>query len=563
MRRYAVLLVSAAACSNGDARGAKDNDPGLDHPGATDTPHGDDDVPMPADTDHDGVPDAEDCAPDDPDVYPGAYEPAGDIWTDPACDGYRGRASLADYAFMGEAAGDWVGNSLSSAGDIDGDGLDDLLIAAGSSSEGASGAGKVHIVLSSSLPAPGGAPISLSGSDYSFVGQAEVEFLGTSLSTAGDLDGDGLDDILFTSWGMADDPVQDGRTHVFLGATLLDLPRGEVDLDAADYVLDGEHRDDHATVVSTAGDVDGDGLDDIVIGAPDADHSGSFSGKAYVVLGQTLVDSPVRELNLLDADYALIAESEHDNVGASVASAGDVDGDGLDDILIGAFGADHAGASVGKAYLVLGSSLAATTDTTLQLADADATFVGETTGFWTGDPVSSAGDVDGDGLDDILVGARMDSEVLTEAGKAYLVYGRTIADEMPLTVHLADADHTFLGLGAHDNAGHHVSAAGDVDNDGLDDILIGAPRHSTSERWAGHVYLLYGKDLAATTESTLSLTNASATIIGEADYDELGTGSAPAGDVNGDGYGDFLVGARLNDGVGARDAGKAYLFLGR
>jgi hypothetical protein len=153
--------------------------------------------------------------------------------------------------------------------------------------------------------------------------------------------------------------------------------------------------------------VDGDGLDDILVGASYNDDGGDRAGKAYLILGASLGGSS--EIDLALADHSFVGENSYDDAGISVASAGDLDGDGLDDILVGA----HRNG--GKAYLILGASLGGSSEIDLSLADYR--FLGEDTYDYAGVSVSSAGDVNGDGLDDILVGA------FGGSGKAYLILG--------------------------------------------------------------------------------------------------------------------------------------------
>ena len=154
--------------------------------------------------------------------------------------------------------------------------------------------------------------------------------------------------------------------------------------------------------------MDGDGLDDLLVGAVYNDDAETRAGKAYLVLAASLGSTSTLDLSL--ADYSLVGENRGDMAGVSVSNAGDVDGDGLDDLVVGAKGNDDGGSSAGKAYLVLGASLGV--DPEIDLADADYGFIGEAGGDYAGVSVSTAGDVDGDGLDDLLVGAVNDTVYL-------------------------------------------------------------------------------------------------------------------------------------------------------
>ena len=490
-----------------------------------------------------------DCDDTDASVHPGTVDT---MWVDNNCDGVVDTASLAaaDYCFTGVMTGYGAGNSVSSAGDVDGDGLDDILV--GSPVLGMWDAGRVDLVLGASLGAT--REIGLADAGYAFIGP-EIDATGFSVSSAGDVDGDGLDDILVGSpFGQT---WTGGKAYLVLGASL--GADTEIDLEDADYVFIGEAADDYAGLsVSSAGDVDGDGLDDIIVGAPRNDEGGEYAGKAYLVLGTSL--GADAEINLEDADYAFIGKAAGDYAGWSVSSAGDVDGDGLDDLLVGAYGNDDDGGTGGKAYLVLGASLGA--DAEFDLVDANYAIIGEAPGDHAGWSVSSAGDVDGDGLDDLLVGAHYANDGGAYAGKAYLVLGASLGADRE--VGLADADYAFTGEAAGDYAGRSVSSAGDVDGDGLDDIIVGAPSNDEGGEYAGKAYLVLGASLGA--DSEIDLEEADYAFIGEAEPDSAGYSVSNAGDVNGDGLDDILVGApdatAMFNGWDEPYTGKTYLILG-
>ena len=498
-----------------------------------------------ADDDGDGQSECQgDCDDSDAMTYPGA--PEGLLGSDQDCDGVPGGSgslSLADASFVGENAGDLSGISVASAGDVDGDGLGDLLIGAHGNDEGGIEAGKTYLIFGSTVAAGGSFDLSLA--DASFVGETAADYSGGSVASAGDVDGDGLDDLLIMAYGNDSNA---GKSYLFFGSTV--AAGGPFDLSLADASFLGETAYDYSGVsVASAGDVDGDGLDDLLIGANHNDDGGSNAGKSYLFFGSTVAAGGPFDLSLADASF--LGETANDYSGGSVASAGDVDGDGLDDLLIGAYGNDS---NAGKSYLFFGSTVAA--GGTFNLSTADGSFLGETANDYSGVSVASAGDVDGDGLDDLLIGASGNDDGGSNAGKSYLFFGSTVAAGGPFDLSLADA--SFLGETANDYSGGSVASAGDVDGDGLDDLLIGAHGNDDGGSNAGKSYLFFGSTVAAGGPVDLSLADAS--FLGETANDYSGVSVASAGDVDGDGLDDLLIGANHND-EGGSDAGKTYLIL--
>jgi len=313
--------------------------------------------------------------------------------------------SAAEAKLVGEAPDDYAGRSVSSAGDVNGDGFDDLLVGALGQDAGGFGAGAAYLVYG---PVTG--TVDLSAADAKLVGEAFDDVAGYSVSSAGDVNGDGFDDLLVGADGQDAGGGDAGAAYLVLGPVT-----GTVDLSAADAKLVGETQYDWlGKPVSSAGDVNGDGFDDLLVGAAGQDEGGSDAGAAYVVFG------PVTgTVDLSAADAKLVGEVADDWAGWSVSSAGDVNGDGFDDLVVGASGQDEGGQKAGAAYLVLGPVTG-----TVDLSAADAKLVGEASDDYVGsESISSAGDVNGDGFDDLLVGAWGQDEGGDEAGAAYLVLG--------------------------------------------------------------------------------------------------------------------------------------------
>ncbi|MDP6935681.1 MAG: integrin alpha, partial [Myxococcota bacterium] len=327
---------------------------------------------------------------------------------------------------------------------------------------------------------------------------------------------------------------------------------GILNLSEADHSFLGEDGGDYADMVSTAGDVDGDGLADLLFGAYFADGSGSDAGKAYLFMSSNLGSTSSHSLS--DADYAFGGEAEMDYAASYVSDCGDVDGDGLDDLLVGARANDEMGSNAGKAYVILGVSLGVTDS--MALSDADHTLLGENADDYAGRSLSGAGDVDGDGLDDLVVGVPENDDVADKSGKACVVLGPSLTAATALS--LADADYTFLGENADDVAGWSVDGDMDVDSDGLSDLLVSAHQNSETGEQAGKNYLVLGSSLGAS--ATLSLSDADHAFTGASAGDFTGWSVGSAGDVNGDGRDDLLFGAYTSSDAG-ENAGKVHLLF--
>jgi hypothetical protein len=308
--------------------------------------------------------------------------------------------SLADAKLVGEVADDHVGHGVAGAGDVDADGHDDVLVGAPFNDEGGPNAGAAYLVLG---PVTGTLDLSLA--DAKLVGEGAVDRAGYFPTGAGDMDGDGNDDVLVDAGTNDEGGSNAGAAYLVLGPVT-----GTLDLAAADAKLVGEDSNDYAGYVTGVGDVDGDGQPDLFVSASGDDEAGSDAGAAYLMLG------PVSgTVDLSVADAKLLGEEPEDSVGIG-SGAGDVDGDGHPDLLCAASFNDEGGTFAGAAYLVLGPVTG-----TFDLSLANAKLVGEA-GTFAGERASIAGDVDGDGNDDLLVGSQY-AGATSANGTVYLVLG--------------------------------------------------------------------------------------------------------------------------------------------
>ena len=294
--------------------------------------------------------------------------------------------------------------------------------------------------------------------------------------------------------------------------------------------------DDFGWSVAPAGDVNGDGVPDLLVGAPSSDAVADFAGRAYLFLGPFTAPR-----NAADADAIISAEAFGDNLGISVASAGDVDGDGNDDLLLGARGNDDAGIQAGRVYLFRGP-----VSGHRPALSADAVISGEAFEE-LGRAVASPGDLSGDGFSDVVLGAPLAGGSFE--GRAY-VFNGPLQGSLPSS----SADAVISGVLFNEALGSSVASAGDLNGDGIDDLVVGAPRPPLNGEAPGRAYVFFGP-LAG----PISAAQADIVIEGEGLSDEFGTSVAAAGDVNGDGRPDLIVGAEQ---IFISGTGKAYVFYG-
>lgn len=396
---------------------------------------------------------------------------------------------------------------------------------------------------------PGGilsGTINLSDADTEFVSENASDRAGRSVTGVGDVNGDGHADVAI---GVPRDDsmaTNAGGVYLFYGP----VDEGDIELSAADAVLTGVSAGDWAGFSVASGDVDGDGLDDLIVGAPKSDANGTDAGAAYVVYGNRSLSG---RLSLSEASTRFTGERAKDAAGYSVAAAANLT-PGVGGVIVGAPYNDDGGEDAGAAYVL---SVEERPTSSTSLGEADSELIGTRAGDLAGWSVADAGDVNGDDQHEVVVGARRANTSASNAGAAYV-----IADALDVgEPSLANADVRLLGVAKGDNAGFSVASAGDVNGDGLDDVLVGAPFNDTEGATnAGAAYVVYGSESLA----NQSLANADLALRGEARNDRAGWSVSPAGsgDVSCDQYGDVLVGAPGRDASTGANAGVAYLVHG-
>jgi len=426
---------------------------------------------------------------------------------------------------------DAAGWSVATAGDVNADGYADVLVGVPLGTNGQAGEGGAFLWLGSAAGL--GAEGTPFNADWRAEGNQALAELGRSVSCAGDLNGDGYSDVVIGAPRYDNGSADEGAAFVWLGSDA-DLGANGFPGNAA-WTREGTAANVHlGSSVATAGDVDGDGFADVLIGCPEC---AGGEGSAFVFRGRAAGPESA-------AIWSDTGGQANAHFGNAVATAGDVNGDGFGDVVVGAWLYDGGEADEGGAFAYHGSGNGPEPSAAWSNASDQA-------GADFGVSVASAGDVNGDGYSDFLVAApRFDAGHVDE-GKIFLYAGRAI-DPSFVPIWTAEGNQTGAQLGAR------VASAGDVNGDGYSDILAGAPGYDAGLADEGAAFVWFG-------ETSLSGTGSPSTADWRAEGDQenaaLGTCVASAGDVNGDGFCDVAVGAPFYDG-GESNEGAVFVYLG-
>ncbi|MCC6831103.1 MAG: FG-GAP repeat protein [Thermoleophilia bacterium] len=443
------------------------------------------------------------------------------------------------------------------AGDVNGDRIDDIVVAAPAADpSGRDGAGTVHVVFGRTdlatvdLASPGSAALRIDGADRG-------DALGTGVAAIGDVDDDGRADLLLGAPGTDPSGRNDaGSAYLVLGPERAD-PIDLATPGAAAVRVDGAAAGDAlGTTAAAPGDLDRDGRADMVLGAPGADRNGrADSGSAYVVH----TPAPGKDLDLAafsGAGYVIDGTDAGDHLGTSVAGGGDVNDDGLPDVVVGAPGADTLKrADAGAAYVVFGAATPSDVDT-LSLGARGRMLAGGTAGDALGTRVAIAGDQNNDRRADIAATAPgADANGRAGSGSAVVLWGATSTGTADMAA-LGTAGYRIDGATAGDALGEgQLSATPDIDGDGRPELAVGSRTIGMRGRSAsGAAYWVFG---AATTTSVDLRTHGGRALRldGAADGDGLGGGVTAVPDLTGDGRPELVAAAPGADPRSRTDAG--------
>jgi len=436
---------------------------------------------------------------------------------------------------------------LSNAGDVNGDGFDDIVLSKYSFFY----LSESNVIFGKNTPFNAiFDPSTLNGNNGFHL--TTDDFSRLRSTRAGDFNGDGYDDLLVVG---PIGPVGVSASIFFgkgagfnstehLSTALQDKNTGISIVGGGDtYVLNIR--------ASSAGDINGDDIDDIIVGRDEVVDSKTSESYSYVIFGQSSFASNsinVQTLNGTDGFrlHGVDGINGPENFGYSLSGAGDVNGDGYDDLI---FGTLKNSTNEGIAYVVFGKASGFAAN--LEMSSLDGTngfrLDGITKYDLAGRSVSSAGDVNGDGFADVMIGAfEANNNYESDSGSSYVVFGK--ASGFDAVVNLADLDgtngFTINGESTGDRLGSSVRNAGDVNGDGFGDILIGAPETDHNGRNSGSVYVIFGKatGFSATLDLAHLASDAGFRIDGsQRSYLGRDGSNSSAGDMNNDGFDDLII----------------------
>jgi hypothetical protein len=414
----------------------------------------------------------------------------------------------------------YFGCSVSSAGDVNGDGYSDVIVGATNYYNEQAEEGRAFVYYGSS----GGLSTS---PNWTAESNQVSAYFGNSVSSAGDVNGDGYSDVIVGAYEYDNGQSNEGRAYVYHGSSggLSTSPNWTAESNQANAQF--------GSSVSTAGDVNGDGYSDAIVGAPMYNGGQTYEGIAFVYYGSNtgLSTSP---------NWTAESNQEYARFGNSVSTAGDVNGDGYSDVIVGAFWYENGQTTEGGAFVYHGSSggLSTSPNWTAESNQGSAYF---------GCSVSSAGDVNGDGYSDVIIGADYYNSGQTDEGKAFVYYGGPGS---------LSAVPSWTAEPNQDGAefGYSVSQAGDVNGDGYSDVIVGALAYDNGQTNEGRAFIYFGGSSGLSTSPNWTA---------ESDQTgaQFGWSVSSAGDVNGDGYSDVIIGANYYDN-GQTDEGGAFVYYG-
>ena len=462
-----------------------------------------------------------------------------------------------DFEIESNQASARLGRSVAGAGDVNGDGYRDVIVGAPAYDNGQVDEGAAFIFHGG----PGGiGDVNPALADTVLESDQSLSNFGLSVSTAGDVNGDGFDDVIVGAYqyGWPGGPAEEGGAWVFLGG-----PDGVADASPATAHAEfrsGQGGSSFGIEVANAGDVDGDGYGDIMIGAHQYTESAAGEGAVFVYYGSS---AGLADGTPASAGARFFGGLAGAQLGFNIASAGDLDADGYDDVVMGAALYEPVSppgfVEEGAAAVFYGSPQGLPDG---DVANAPSLFLGEQANARLGSSVAAAGDVNGDGYGDLIVGAyQYETTILVDTlvpvtGLVLVEYGS--ASGVPALTTPTSATTILSADQAGALFGWTVSPAGDVDGDGYADVVVGAHGYDAPDNAEGAAFVFLGEPGAMGSSDARF---AYAMLESDQSDAQLGVQVASAGDTDGDGFPELVVGAHLYDGP-QLDEGQAFLYRG-
>lgn len=460
----------------------------------------------------------------------GAGDVNGDGYSDVVVGANKHRENDgAAYVFHGSAVGvnstivttltivdsdSGMGNSVACAGDVNGDNFSDIIVGAPKFSDGQNLEGAAFIYQGSLSGINDVAVSTIQGN------QASAN-MGFSVASAGDVNGDGYSDVFVGAYTYDNGDVDEGNAFVYHGSAASSATAFKItkEINKADASF--------GYSVASAGDVNGDGFSDVIVGAPHFDQGEVDEGAVFVFHGSVT--------GLLLPGGSFEGNQDGAQMGFSVSCAGDMNGDGFSDVIVGAPGYSSGEAKEGVAFVFKGDASGVSFGWWQLILDADQADAGYAYS------VAGTSDVNGDGYSDVIVGAPLYDHDQADEGAAFIYYGSSqginATPNDPITY-----DQTLAFLG------YAVNGAGDINGDGYSDVIVSAPLYTQTQTEEGIVFVYYGSPTGINY-------NTSQSFVGNQLQANLGSAVGGAGDVNGDGFGDIVIGAagyfngELNEGA--------------
>ena len=407
------------------------------------------------------------------------------------------------FAIHGVSANDTSGWSVSGAGDINNDGINDVLIGARSANPiNNVTTGAAYIIYGTTDDMP--AAFNLSALDgingFRIVGESPADWFGSHVSDLGDVNNDNIDDIIIGANAADNNGSGSGAAYVVFGQQNFSASIQVADLDGTNgFRVDSLSAGDSLGVASHAGDVNADGINDILLGAylarPD---SMTITGEAYVLFGRDTAFGAVVDLSTLNSSTGWIINGslEGDQFGREISYAGDINHDGIDDVAVHSRSDDTNGLSSGAVYVIYGTQSTAISVIDVSQLDGTNGFVmyGDNAGDQAGEKLGFAGDFNGDGKDDLIIGAPEADTPVTNAGSAYLLHGWDLP--FPASFNLGNTSNSngaiIEGNDTWDKTGSSVGTAGDFNADGVSDLIVAANGNDYNGASNGTVFVIFG-----------------------------------------------------------------------